>query len=159
MSRRKRSANNHYVLLRFDVKTEQSIVLRRIGYARGEQLCDRKIAARAYDLENKHIGYWELEVPMPEEKPEQPAEAEAIGSAPSSNVFSRAENEAIAGLRGRSRTERMQEDEKAKRVHPRTSRLEPEDLVELARAKLREWPLLHGDRAVRVYPAEPARCG
>lgn len=58
-----------------------------------------------------------------------------------------------AGLMGDSHTMGMPEERRISRRHPMNGRaLPPEDAMERARAKVAEWPLMHGDRAVRVYP-------
>jgi len=47
----------------------------------------------------------------------------------------------------------MREDQRISRKHPKSGKdLPPEDAIERAQAKVNEWPLMHRDRAVRVYP-------
>jgi hypothetical protein len=58
----------------------------------------------------------------------------------SSAAFSRAENLAVAGLRGESRTARMSEEKKKARI---LRNLEPEDLVELATKKYEVYADVH----------------
>lgn len=58
---------------------------------------------------------------------------------------------------GRSRTVVLTEEQRLSRRDSRGKALPPEDAVERAVAKVREWPKAHGDRAVRVYPPKPAR--
>jgi hypothetical protein len=59
---------------------------------------------------------------------------------PSCAAFSRAEVEAIAGLRGRSRTIHLSEEKRAERIRHNWM---AEDLVEQARKKLEVYPEIH----------------
>jgi hypothetical protein len=59
-------------------------------------------------------------------------------------------------LGAKSRTMRMTEDERLSQPKRPNGRVPPpEDAIERAIAKVREWPLPHGDRSVRVYPKQP----
>jgi len=57
-----------------------------------------------------------------------------------------------AGLGGYSRTLGMGEEERISRKSREGKQLPPEDAIERAIEKVKEWPLMHGDRAVRCYP-------
>ena len=46
----------------------------------------------------------------------------------------------------------MSEEERVSRKNRFGKQLPPEDSAERAQAKIMEWPLSHGDKAVRVYP-------
>lgn len=63
---------------------------------------------------------------------------------------------ANAGLSGKSQTEDMSEEDRLSRMDPHGKQLPCEDMVELARAKVREHTrsanVVDGDRAVRAYP-------
>jgi len=61
-------------------------------------------------------------------------------SSPSNTAFSRAEVEAIAGLRGKSRTMRMSEQQRKSRI---LRNLIPEDLIESAQRKFEVYPDVH----------------
>jgi len=76
-----------------------------------------------------------------------------LPSGASSTSITVNECELNAGLRGKSRTWGMNEEDRISRRHPTSGKaLPPEDAIERAIAKVREWPLPHGDRAVRAYP-------
>jgi hypothetical protein len=66
-------------------------------------------------------------------------------SGPTAAVLTLADMECVAGLRGSSRTRQLPASERRKETFT-------PDMVERAEDRLAEWPLMHGDRAVRVYP-------
>jgi hypothetical protein len=119
-------------------------VIRRVSQARGE----RKLALgewrEVHDEYGNLQGYqvlatFKTDLDLP--------------SGASSTSITVSECELNAGLRGKSRTYGLDEDERLSRRNQQTGKaLPPEDAIERARAKVREWPLAHGDRARRVYP-------
>jgi hypothetical protein len=120
---------------------------RRISREEGEQMVEAGTAVRRFDTFNHHSGYnLCAEAPRSEQTP----------LAPSSCVFSRGEIEAIAFQifdDGRSFTATLSEPQKLERV---AQKRRPEDYVELAAAKIEQWPRpiekTTPDKAVRVYP-------
>lgn len=128
---------------------------RAIHYATGEAMVAAGKLRRIVDDAGRHIGYQPASA-APEPKPSERLDAASI---------TRAEIEANAGLRGKSRTRGLPERLRTERVHPKSGRLMPEeDFVERAQRKVEAWPLpanrvgtvdgkpIFGDRAARVYP-------
>jgi hypothetical protein len=89
---------------------------------------------------------------------------EAILSGASSTSITVSELELNAGLRGKSRTVGLSEEQRIARINGKGKPLPPEDAIERAQAKVKQWPYpasriddgrgepKYGDRAVRVYP-------
>lgn len=75
-----------------------------------------------------------------------------LPSGASSTSITVNECELNAGLGGKSRTAGLSEDKRISRFRTDGKALPPEDAIERAEAKVREWTELHGDRAIRVYP-------
>lgn len=113
-------------------------VIRTISYSTGESMVKERNAERIYDPreEGKLIGYLLLRG--------EPAKAPIMRqSEPSSTAFSRAEVEAIVGMRGddgRSRTIGLPERIRVART---VKGLREMDLVEAAQEKLKVYPFVH----------------
>jgi hypothetical protein len=78
-----------------------------------------------------------------------------LPSGASSTSITVNECELNAGLGGKSRTAGMPEDKRLSRFRTTANGilpLPPEDAIERAQAKVKEWTKPHGDRATRVYP-------
>lgn len=114
-------------------------VIRTISYSAGEAMVKQRKAERVYDPRNdgKLVGYLLLHG--------EPAKPPIMReSEPSSAAFSRAEVEAIAGMRGddhgRSRTANLPERIRVARTMKGRRDM---DLVEAAYEKLRVYPFVH----------------
>jgi hypothetical protein len=78
-----------------------------------------------------------------------------LPSGASSTSITVNECELNAGLGGRSRTAGLPEDKRISRFRTTDHGilpLPPEDAIERAQAKVKEWTKPHSDKAVRVYP-------
>ena len=112
------------------------VFLRRISGAKGDRLVRDQKAIRYDDPETgRCLGYELLEhAPLPKVETKHAA---IPGELPRSEaMFTGAEVEALQGFHGRSRTERMNEDERLKRI---ASGLPEMDLVESAKMKRKYW--------------------
>lgn len=119
-------------------------VVRRVSGAQGEEMLARGQWRDVYDASGNHIGYQVIA--------SYKTDLEILSGSSSCSITAR-EIELNAGLRGRSRTAGMSEEQRISRRAPRTgSPLPPEDAIERAIAKVKEWPRSHRDRAVRIYP-------
>lgn len=105
-------------------------VTRAIPVERGERMVAQGVARAVVDEFGRMLGYqWA-----------KPRETVAPESAPSPVSLTARAMQANAGAMGESRTATMGERRKTERVHPRSGRrLPPEDYVERARNKVREW--------------------
>jgi len=107
-------------------------VISRVSHYKGEKLVKARRAERVCDSDGKLLGYQLLN--------EIPDVIIAKDSGPSSAVFSVAEREAIAGLRGESRTAAFTESKRLSRLR---RGLREMDVVEAARVKLAVYQSVH----------------
>jgi hypothetical protein len=138
-----RASNCAYVFNLFPAQTDDHFsVIRevRFGYAEGKvALGEWK---REYDQVGNHIGYRVV--------PNRFGDAALVSGSSSSSITAR-EMRLNAGLKGRSQTARLSEDDRISRRHPKSGKaLPPEDAVERAREKVRIWPQVGGLRVVQA---------
>lgn len=144
-----RSASNEFLLFNPHSTLGWSVA-RRIGFERGEKMVSSGAAIHVNDEMGNHIGY---KLRSAEESRNPVVKI----SGATSLTITRFESMANAGLCGRSVTATMTEEQKLARVHPLTNKLlAPEDEIELAHAKVRLYPMIGDQRAVRVSPLCPA---
>lgn len=129
--RRERSVHAEFQLCSADGPLGPK-VMRRISRWKGEQMVRNRLACRIDDSEGKLLGYQLLA-----------ASQDVLimrDSSPSSAAFSVAEREAIAGIRGESRTASFSDGKRMNRIR---RGLREMDLVEAARVKLDVYPFVH----------------
>ncbi len=124
-------------------------ILRSISFEAGERQVALGVARRVLDYVGNHIGY-QRATPPP-----APTQATTLTAA---QTFSAADVMLNAGTvfrNGRSRTARLNEEQRKDRV---SNGFEAEDHIERVTERLRLYPYPapgRGDRAVRVYPKAP----
>jgi hypothetical protein len=142
-------------------------VIRRVTFRFGEA----KVAARKWrqiqDQFGTHIGYQPLVCVMPVPK----AKEDLRDKLPPTQLKAK-DARLIAGLSGKSKTAGLSEGRRLKRhaKYDVDKILAPEDAIERAQEKVKQWPFpasridkgkkksapVFGDRATRVYPKPPA---
>ena len=137
-----------YQLCVTDAKTGIVRVMRHIKFDEGLRLVEQEKADPVLHDESGTVIGFELRVKV-REAAQEPLEAAQKRSAVgypmrgptiSNAAFSVAEVDAIVGLRGKSQTAHLTEDQKVERIR---QRLCAEDLVESAQQKLAVYPAVH----------------
>ncbi len=122
-------------------------VLRYVRPVDGERLVEAERATREYSSEESVIGYMlrQREGAPPKLRIGPGASATVVGSQRHESVraISKAEVEANAGLRGRSQTAGLTEDQRVARIRKRWRGGEMEDFIERAKAKVDAYESAH----------------
>ena len=135
--------SSRFQLMGWDDRIKKFIIVQHITFVRGANLIGQKKADPVYDKDENIIGFRLRGAHSPKQKARYSVAIEAIlakQAKASCAAFSRDEVEAIAGLRGESRTLHLSEEKRVERIR---MGWQAEDLVQAAREKLNVYASVH----------------
>jgi hypothetical protein len=140
--------SKRYQLCVTDAKTGIVSVKRHIKLEEGVRLVEQEKAEPVLHDESGVVIGFELRMPKREAAQQSLGDARGAGTREgfernpkaSCTAFSKAEVDAIVGLRGKSQTAHLTEDQKAERIRKRWA---PEDMVECAQQKIAVYQDVH----------------